>query len=791
MASHALSIDDFHTNTDDMRLEIFCLIWLDTNANATEIRDTEQRLRSIINHLKKFKDVEQCQKYIEERSQKDRLGMLVSGQFVREIVPVIHQLRQVISIYVYCFDKKRNEKWACKFAKVKAVVVELDELISRIKAEHKIQKMVEEPLSINIFTTSAGAGKSTTGLNGQFVFSQLLIDCLLRLKYTEEDKKELIRICKQQYEGNSDELSNLLEFLQDYSPNNVLWWYTRESFFYKTLNVALRTQDIHLIFLFRAYISDIHHQLKGHQAKNSLRVYRSQRISSDELSTLQQCCGQFISVNSFFSTSTDYQHALSFLNVPDGTNNLEPVLFEIDANPKVVTTKPFAEISAYSEFSDESEVLFMLGSIFRLKSVNHNSNDQVWVIKMTVCSENEHELKHVLTDMKKQLGSGETNLHKFGKLLWEMGKPDLAEKYFIRMIGQLPPNDLLLADLYQDLGKLASYAGDLDKSMEWRQKAIALKNPNALVGTVTIDQHTDYIHVFYEGQPIAGSPFKFHVDQVQTDYVTAYGSGLSHGVCNESCDFRIVTKDAGSGGLSVTVEGSSKAEIQCEDNKDGTCDVTYWPTAPGEYTIAVKFAGKHIVGSPFTAKITGSTLSSENRKRSQVMGGNQSEISLRVTEIDIHDLNATKRSPSGIEDICLLKKLANGSLGISFIPKEIGEHLVNVYRDGKNIENSPFRIHVDSSEIGDASKVKVSGRGLKEGYANQFNDFTVVTRDAGYGGLSLSIEGPSKADIECHDNEDGSCLVTYRPTEPGIYILNVKFADKHVSGSPFTVSVGG
>ena len=52
----------------------------------------------------------------------------------------------------------------------------------------------------------------------------------------------------------------------------------------------------------------------------------------------------------------------------------------------------------------------------------------------------------------------------------------------------------------------------------------------------------------------------------------------------------------------------------------------------------------------------------------------------------------------------------------------------------------------------------------------------------GYGGLSLSIEGPSKADIECHDNEDGSCLVTYKPTEPGVYIVNVKFADKHVSG---------
>lgn len=172
----------------------------------------------------------------------------------------------------------------------------------------------------------------------------------------------------------------------------------------------------------------------------------------------------------------------------------------------------------------------------------------------------------------------------------------------------------------------------------------------------------------------------------------------------------------------------------------------------------------------------------EQHKRSQVMVGNQSEISLRVVEMDIHDLTATIRSPSGLEDACLLKKLANGSLGISFIPKEIGDHLVNVYRDGKHIKNSPFRVQVGSSEIGDASKVKVFGRGLQDGYANQINDFTVITRDAGYGGLSLSIEGPSKADIECHDNEDGSCLVTYKPTEPGVYIVNVKFADRHVSG---------
>ena len=55
----------------------------------------------------------------------------------------------------------------------------------------------------------------------------------------------------------------------------------------------------------------------------------------------------------------------------------------------------------------------------------------------------------------------------------------------------------------------------------------------------------------------------------------------------------------------MAVEGPSKAEITCKDNKDGTCTVSYLPTAPGDYNIIVKFDNKHIPGSPFTAKITG------------------------------------------------------------------------------------------------------------------------------------------------------------------------------------------
>lgn len=57
-----------------------------------------------------------------------------------------------------------------------------------------------------------------------------------------------------------------------------------------------------------------------------------------------------------------------------------------------------------------------------------------------------------------------------------------------------------------------------------------------------------------------------------------------------------------------------------------------------------------------------------------------------------------------------------------------------------------------------------------------------VCARSGYGGLALSIEGPSKVDIQTDDMEDGTCRVTYCPTEPGSYIVSIRFAEEHVPG---------
>lgn len=72
-----------------------------------------------------------------------------------------------------------------------------------------------------------------------------------------------------------------------------------------------------------------------------------------------------------------------------------------------------------------------------------------------------------------------------------------------------------------------------------------------------------------------------------------------------SSEFIVNTQNAGSGALSVTIDGPSKVQLDCRECPEGHV-VTYTPMAPGNYLIAIKYGGpQHIVGSPFKAKVTG------------------------------------------------------------------------------------------------------------------------------------------------------------------------------------------
>jgi len=291
------------------------------------------------------------------------------------------------------------------------------------------------------------------------------------MKSTEDDKRQLIERCYNEYEDNYNQLTIVQEFEREYLPQNALWWYTRQSFVHEMLNKALRTQDIELLFLFRFLIHDIYEQLKRCQCHSRIRVYRGQTMSKKELETLQRSIHQMISINSFFSTSVDCEKAKSFLNVPSISNDLHLVLFVIEAYPYVNTTKPFADISSYSAYN-EGEVLFMVGCVFRLIDIRQDG--RTWMIYMRLCDDDEHDMQDLFQHMKKEYTGGdkEVGLKSFGTVLYKMGKYDLAKMVYHRLLNELSLDDPMLSSVYRSLGMIAEDNGEYNTSLEWYQKSL-------------------------------------------------------------------------------------------------------------------------------------------------------------------------------------------------------------------------------------------------------------------------------------------------------------------------------
>ena len=100
-------------------LETFELVWLDTEVHTSEEnRAAQQKIRATINHVITYQDMNQCEQYIHSVNPYDRLVLIVSGKLGQEVVPRIHQMRQLSSVYVYCTNKEKHEKWAKNFVKV-------------------------------------------------------------------------------------------------------------------------------------------------------------------------------------------------------------------------------------------------------------------------------------------------------------------------------------------------------------------------------------------------------------------------------------------------------------------------------------------------------------------------------------------------------------------------------------------------------------------------------------------------------------------------------------------------
>ena len=275
-------------------------------------------------------------------------------------------------------------------------------------------------------------------------------------------KEVFIDLSKKIYKTDPVEMKNISDFEKTYTTQVALQWYSRDSFLSRLLNKALRTQNIDILFYLRFFIDDIRTQLKTIKQNESTKVYRSQWMTANELKTLQDARGKFISINSFLSAHLDKLQARS--SPPENKQYEEQVLFEIDADPKFVDCGSFANITGYTA-NRENEVLFMLGSIFEILQIKREGN-RMWLIQLRLYPDHSQNISFMSNDTDKLLS--------FGYVLETIGKPKEAEGLYKFLLDKLPkvdPNSILCREA---LAGVADGKDDYDTSLRLYTEALNL-----------------------------------------------------------------------------------------------------------------------------------------------------------------------------------------------------------------------------------------------------------------------------------------------------------------------------
>ncbi|CAF0870173.1 unnamed protein product [Rotaria sordida] len=356
----------------------FRVVWIGSSGAPKELEDFDMDLR-------KYDSCENCENDIKKFESKDTF-LIVLKDFIPEAD--FQNLRKIQSIYVL---KENYQSLTCNRINHPEVVEIFEDINTLINRLYKDILLAHRDLPISISPLyEIKNEQSLTKLDGNtlmFLWDQLFIYYLVHpiKENMEELKTDMLKQCEIDYRGNESQLRHIKSFDEKCSDKNAVIWYTKGTFLYRICNKAFRTRNTDFMRKFRYFIILFYknfESLSKSQKKNISPVYRGQSMNKTELEKLKKLNrGSLVSINTILSTSRNETVARLFIH--EGEDE-DAVIFKINIpNQNDNSFKPFIDISEISEIPREEEVLFFVGTVFSIHSIQDETGSPC-IIELTL-----------------------------------------------------------------------------------------------------------------------------------------------------------------------------------------------------------------------------------------------------------------------------------------------------------------------------------------------------------------------------------------------------------------------
>ncbi|CAF0739070.1 unnamed protein product [Adineta steineri] len=459
------------------RMQNVRLIWLDNNISDdnADCSNTIKQLKRVINNINTFTDGDQCVEFI-QTSTNNKVCMIVSGLLGKHIVPLVHDMSQVDTIFIFCNNQEWHKQWVKEWSKIKGVFTDITSVCEALK--HTAHQCEQNATLISFVASN----KKLDQLDPSFMYTQILKEILLTINFEDKHFKEFITYFREAFVENEYDLYHIEKFERDYHNQTPIWWYTYQCFLYRILNSALRSMDIDIIVRMGFFINDLHRDIQrlhleqsgDHQVGATFTVYRGQCLSKEDFTEMTKTKGGLLSFNNFLSTSKNRDVSLCFAPQAATNPDLVGVLFVISINPTDSTT-PFASVTDVGYFHAEDEVLFSMHTIFRIGDITTmDENNHLYQANLTLTNDNDQDLRTLSNQIRQETFPDQEGWYRLGQLLIKMGQCNKAQEIYQVLFNQTT-NDSDKASIYYQLGCIKYNQGEYQEALSSHKKALTIR----------------------------------------------------------------------------------------------------------------------------------------------------------------------------------------------------------------------------------------------------------------------------------------------------------------------------
>ena len=458
------------------------LVWLDTNVSMSEEESQHilESLRSEVNEVNMFTELEECVTFL-QGIQLEKVFLIASGYLGQTLVPQVHSMTQIDTIFILCGDKSRHEEWAKKWPKVKGAFTQIKPISEAL--ERTVKQCDQDCVAVSFASTNVDdvSKINLNQLEPSFIYTQLFKNILLDM---EHDRKQavpdLMEYCRHAFHENPAQLVLVNEFGRDYRSEQAIWWYTREGFTYQMLNRALRLLEADIIVNMGFFIHDLHQQIQqlhqeqvGNYGGRPFLVYRGQGLSITDFEKLQETKGGLMSFNCFLSTSTKSDIPMMLAESSAMGRDKAGILFMMTIDPNIAPI-PFADVQKESFFETEAEVLFSMHTVFRIGTIKRKDCERPYFeVTLSLSTDVDTQLTTLMDQLDGENQASDKWEH-MAQLLIQVRQPDKAEELYHTLL-EHPSSAIEESRYYHQLGFVKDDQGDYKEALSCHEQALAIR----------------------------------------------------------------------------------------------------------------------------------------------------------------------------------------------------------------------------------------------------------------------------------------------------------------------------